>query len=122
MPYKTHGLRHDTEALFAKLVAEEKWLMMPCVVFRPDNVICSQVVIVRSVENLLSFADDTQVICGWSGAKRQDVFEFTVGQFRSAIAGPSHSTGGADMGCAEENRTDQEPESAAAQTEAEPER
>ena len=121
MPYKTHGLRHDVDALFAKLLGEDKWSMTPCAVIVDMGGPLPLIALVRSAENLLSFADHAQVICGWPGKQRQDVFEFTVGQFRSARAGPSHSTGGADMSCTEEKRTDKEPEPAAAQTEAEPE-
>lgn len=81
---ETHGLRHDTEALFAKLLAEDKWLMTPCVVLFEQEVLLE-----RSAAALLDFPDDAQVICGWPGATRQDLFEFKVGQFRSAVAGRS---------------------------------
>jgi len=98
MPYQTHGLRHDVDALFAKLQAEDKWLMVPCVVidegaYGEDG----EIRLARSAAELLAFRDACQVICGWPGARRQDVFEFSVGQFRSAVAGRSCSPQEATM-------------------------
>lgn len=105
MPYETHGLRHDTEALFAKLLAEDKWLMTPCVVFQPHSTFLPQVLLVRTLEDLLTFSDDdAQVICGWPGKHRQDVFEFTVGEFRSAVAGRDHRGGEQPMTSCDEKQ------------------
>ncbi len=80
MPYQTHGLRHDTDHLFALLLREEMWANTPCVVIRSEE-IC----IARSIGVLLAFDNSDQVICGWPGKQRQDVFEFTVGAFREYV-------------------------------------
>ena len=97
MPYETHGLRHDTEALFAKLEGEELWAMTPCVVIDGDHIHMA-----RSAGQLLPFPDHAQVICGWPGAKRQDVFEFTVGQFRAYAR--DHRGGDQPMTCCDDPR------------------
>ena len=106
---QTHGLRHDTEALFAKLGApsphplgDTRWLMTPCIVIEEESIS-----VVRDRLLLLTFTNDAQVICGWPGAKRQDVFEFTVGAFRAFLSARDHSTGGAVMTCDETKPTEQ---------------
>ena len=103
MPYQTHGLRHDTEALFAKLLAEETpgWQNMPCVVIWGESL-----TLVRAISVLLGFPDDAHVICGWPGAKRQDVFEFTVGQFRAFVQARSSQGGQEPMTACDEKCVD----------------
>ncbi len=81
--YETHGLRHDTDALFALLMREEKWEMTPCVVVMQSGGRYISINLVRERAALLNLAGDHLVICGWPGKHRQDVFEFTVGQFRA---------------------------------------
>jgi len=101
MPFTTHGLRHDTEALFARLLRDEKWLMTPCVVITEVTIS-----VVRDAKTLLTFLDDRQIICGWPGAKRQDVFEFTVGQYRSYVEGRDHTGGQGPMTACDEKCVD----------------
>jgi hypothetical protein len=101
MPYQTHGLRHDTDHLFAKLLAEDKWLMTPCAVLTGAD----QITLVRAAGALLTwFPDDAPVICPWPGKARQDVFEFTVGQFRAYAR--DHTPGGTAMTCCEKSKRD----------------
>ncbi len=94
--YQTHGLRHDTDALFARLLPESpiapRWLLTPCAVIHENTI-----TLVRSAADLLALPDDAQVLCPWPGQQRQDVFEFTVGAFRSAVAGRDHSGGEQQM-------------------------
>jgi hypothetical protein len=121
MPYRTHGLRHDTDHLFAKLLAEDKWWMTPCVVIMAwygARVLGGELrehadaTCIRSAAMLLTFADDAQVVCGWPGKQRQDVFEFTVGQFRAFVQARSHSPQEASMTAVDEKEPCPEPKAA----------
>ncbi|MBN1249527.1 MAG: hypothetical protein JXC32_17830, partial [Anaerolineae bacterium] len=110
MPYLTHGLRHDTDDLFAKLLdpSNEKWGMTPCVVLRMLSWPEEEINAVRSADELLTFPDGCQVICGWPGARRQDVFEFTVGQFRAYVHARDHRGGNTPMTCSDDPKPDSE--------------
>jgi len=114
MPYQTYGLRHDTDHLFALLLRDDKWLMTPCVVIDGKDII-----ICRNPHVLLTLGDDFQVICGWPGKQRQDVFEFTVGQFRAAVQARDHIPQEGTMTCVDEKR-DEEPKPECQEKAAEP--
>lgn len=74
------GLRHDTADLFQlRLLATRPWAMTPCIV-RVD----AEWKLIRHPDLLLRLSDETEVLCPWPGKARQDVFRFTVGDFRKA--------------------------------------
>jgi len=106
LPKGLHKVRHDCEHLFClKLLPQPGedadtlgWDMMPCLVqlfpemadgawpgaeAPPTNSVL-QWFIARHPYQLLDLPDETEVICPWPGAKRCDVFRFTVGEFRVA--------------------------------------
>jgi hypothetical protein len=76
------GLRHDTADLFQlRLLATWPWAMTPCIVR-----VAGEWKLIRRPDLLLRLADETEVLCPWPGKARQDVFRFTVGEFRKAHA------------------------------------
>ena len=100
-------LRHDTYHLFAKLLLYPlAWPMTPCCVRvitaeaadgegGPHlDTVASEWRVARAPEELLSLPDETEVLCPWPGVGRQDVFRFTVGEFRAAWEAAKGERGG----------------------------
>jgi hypothetical protein len=106
-PHGLHRMRHDCAALFAKVLLPElgtpadaiSWDMTPCAVrlyadLRPavdhgDGTITPPTAVpewyvARHPYQLLALPDETEVLCAWPGARKQDFFRFTVGEFREA--------------------------------------
>jgi len=76
------NLRHDTADLFRiVLFAHSPWAMTPCIVR-----VGTEWRVIRHPQLLLHLSDDVEVLCPWPGRARQDVFQFTVGDFRKAHA------------------------------------
>lgn len=74
------NLRHDTKDLFRLcLLNGSLWKLTPCIV--REN---GEARVIRHPELLLHLPDDTEVLCPWPGKFSQDVFQFTVGDFRKA--------------------------------------
>jgi hypothetical protein len=92
---ESRSLRHDTADLFRlQLLAHSNWAMTPCVVR-----IGGEWRMIRHECPLLCLSDDVEVLCPWPGKARQDLFAFTVGDFRKAHAlagkvGPEGEGGG----------------------------
>jgi len=83
------SLRHDTADLFRlQLLAHSSWAMTPCVVR-----IEAEWRVIRHERLLLNLSDHIEVLCPWPGKARQDVFAFTVGDFRKAHALVAGKTG-----------------------------
>jgi hypothetical protein len=79
---ESRSLRHDTADLFRlQLLAHSNWAMTPCVVR-----IGGEWRMIRHECPLLCLSDDVEVLCPWPGKARQDLFAFTVGDFRKAHA------------------------------------
>jgi hypothetical protein len=80
-------LRHDTKDLFIDMLfpymsskTKQVLTLTPCLVQ-----IDSEWRMVRHPALLLELPDEVKVLCPWPGQWRQDVFEFTVGDFRKAL-------------------------------------
>ncbi len=90
-----HKVRHDCKHLFEMQLLPEpgtavdavSYDMTPCLVRLPlltEEAPSLQWFMVRHPHELLQLHDECEVLCPWPGAKRCDVFRFTVGEFREA--------------------------------------
>ena len=86
MKVKPDGFRKELKDYFTRFVLARDVSKKQST---PFIVVSDKVEICHKVEDLLDYYDETEVLQGWPGKQRTDVFYFTVKQLRAHIKGQS---------------------------------